>query len=184
MADAADNPLSKIAAIVRDAFVTDPRIAAMIKQSAVQTYDDKMDVRGDIEKDTAMGNRLWILPGQHASNLLYSSGSVQLTRRYMVGYSPGSMSLPECERLEWLIICAAALLCEKKLPQLPGTEEPPLPPVKEIAEPAPLSIESIGLGDTDPERLPLDTPQDWRAVTQVTVVVKALRSAIINWSET
>ena len=181
MSDTADNPLSAVTTIVKTGLTVDPLIAALIPESRVQVWDRPVDVRGDMEADKELGRRIWIIPRRHTTNLGWSSGSALFVRRYEIGYAAGDLKLIECERLEWLIIRAATLMSNKQLPQEPGTQEPPLPSSKAMTDPSPLQIEAIGLEDTDPQREPLETPEEWRGVITLVVTLKGPRADILTW---
>jgi len=164
---AEDNPLTAIDDLIAARLRGFAPLVAVVPVSAMSFWERDLDIRGDEEEDQVPDpdqSKLWIRPLPSPTDFYATSGKVRFERNYAIGFGHGGLALAKLRLLELLVIAA----------MLPGqtftTEE---------VDTSPIVLESIGVGSTDPEKAPIDTPEWWNDVCEIKVVGYALRSELI-----
>ena len=164
------DPLIGVKDLVVTALTGFARLITLVPVGRIQAWDRDVDIRGEVETATDMGARIWIVPMPCELDLNYSSGSVRHVRNFAIGFGVGRLKLDLILAIERQIQCALARLSTLKQPD--GTTP--------IEHPLPLTVESIGVRGSDPEREPLNDPEEWTDLYQVSVVAFEPRSALLG----
>lgn len=165
---ASSNPLTDIDILVAEALTGYGGLTALVPVSKIQVWDRTVDIRGEVETAPDLGKRVWVVPGRSTVEMSYSSSSVRWKRRYAIGFGAAGLKVEACREIEFAITKALARLFELKKPDLTP-----------ITQPTPLEVESISIGDTDPEREPLGDPEEWTDVCDVMVLAFSPRAALL-----
>lgn len=167
--EAADNPLTEVRLLFVTALSYDAGIREIIPPQNFQVWDRKLETGQNFAEMASLGRRLWLVPARHTMEMHPSNTAIRYIRRFVIGYGSGDMELAECERLEWLISRALAPLKQLRLPPNPVGKAPTPWPDEALY---PLIVEWIGAGEFDPQKQPLEFPEEWTGVADVEAVAK------------
>lgn len=157
----ASNPFTAIDLMIRDQILYLPALAAIWRNNRrVQAFDQKVDVRRNFENAYKAGARALVVPsGITVSD--FSSGSVRFKLRYAIACYSGKMTVEDVRLMEW----GVALACVRLYQGIGPTGSP-----LDSNPAAPLVIESFLLGEIEEDKQPVDMPEEWESVSNLTVV--------------
>ncbi len=157
----ASNPLTALDVVLVDQLRFFTPLTDIVDPNLIQVWDRAVDLRDDPEEQVDAGPRIWLVPTRLDTKVDYSSSSARIELTYQVGYGSGSITIESARLIEWTLIRLAARLY-KGVGPTGGAVGP--------NSAQPLYIEKALTGACDPDREPLDAPQEWRGVFEIRIV--------------
>lgn len=166
----ASNPLTAIDLIIVDQLRYFTALTTIVNANMIQVWDREVDLRDDPEEQQDAGPRVWLVPVRTDPKIDYSSSSARIELIYNIGYGTGRITVESSRLIEWVLIRLAARLYKG------------IGPTGVALDPntaAPLLIEKFLTGPCNPDREPLDAPQEWQGVFELRVVAMAAHAALV-----
>lgn len=139
----ADDPLTKVDDVVLSALRDFRPLADLVPDHLIQAWEEPADLRGTLEAVPAA--RLRLDPAADEAELAESSGEVSIERRYLIWFGTGRVQREAHNR----VYCAVIAAIVRLFLGLDANGDPL------SADTAPLRIERVSVGPSDPDVEPL-----------------------------
>ncbi|MBX3396503.1 MAG: hypothetical protein KF841_14170 [Phycisphaerae bacterium] len=166
----ASSPFWAIDTLVKDQLANYAPLAAMVPGGRLQAWDRRVDIRRNLEDAVTAGKRIIIMPNGTEIDPRYSSGSARFLLRYELLLFSGKMLLEDIRKMEWYTCCALIRMWKEMGPEPASTLD--------TGTAEPLIVEAFIVGQAQQDKLPLDLPEEWESVMELTVVADGSTDAI------
>lgn len=169
----ADDPLTRIDDLVVGLLKNFSAVSeeAGVPQDNIQVWESEINLDDDPENDIDSGPRIWLVPVGTRPDYTATSGAADIELRYQVGYGTAALKRQNARAIEWVLIRLGARLYKGI-----GADGLPL----DYGSTAPLVIQQITGGSIDPERDPIDAPEEWQGVFEIIVLASVLLDKLVQ----